>query len=117
MKVGEGNPQAREEGKLSLLRTGCSSLAGIPRIWRLEFRSLLTETISKASTSHVILHKAGHTDEVTNYRPISLLNADWKLLSSIFDLLPQKRTPTSQETSRRHLTLSSINTSLLSSSV
>jgi len=34
MKAGEGNPQAREEGKLSLLSTECSSSpAGIPGMW------------------------------------------------------------------------------------
>jgi len=39
MKVGEGNPQAREEeGQLYLLSTECSSSpAGIPRMWGLEF--------------------------------------------------------------------------------
>jgi len=48
------------------------------------FSSPLTETITKVSTSHVILlHKSSSIDEVTNNRPISLLNADWKLLSFI----------------------------------
>jgi len=58
------------------------------------FSSPLTKTIIKASTSHVILlHKAGCTDEVTNYRPISLLNADWKLLSSILTHCLNKALP------------------------
>jgi len=36
-----------------------------------------TKTITKASTSHAILiHKAGCTDEVTNYRLIFQFNAD-----------------------------------------
>jgi len=38
MKAGEGNPQAREEeGKRLLGLERSSSLAGIPRIWELEF--------------------------------------------------------------------------------
>jgi len=45
------------------------------------FSSSLNETITKASTSHLILLHKGYTVEVTNYRPISLL--DWKLLASI----------------------------------
>jgi len=44
MKAGEGNPQAREEeGKLHLLSMEhSSSLAGIPRMWGLEFHGKAT---------------------------------------------------------------------------
>jgi len=56
------------------------------------FSSPLTETITKASISHVILlHKAGHTDEVTNYRPISLRYS--MHTGSFSHPLPQQSTP------------------------
>jgi len=44
MKVGEGNPQAREEeGKLPLLSMECNtSLIGIRRMWGLEFHGKAT---------------------------------------------------------------------------
>jgi len=49
MKAGEDNPQAREEGKLYLLSTdGSSSLAGIPRMWGLEFHGKATAFTSPA---------------------------------------------------------------------
>jgi len=33
-------------------------------------------TLQANAPFSILLHKAGHTDEVTNYRPILLLNAD-----------------------------------------
>jgi len=56
MKVGEDNPQAREEeGKLSLLRLECnSSLAGIPRMQGLEFHGKATAFSIPEYGSHQI---------------------------------------------------------------
>jgi len=48
MKAGEGNPQAREEeSKLLIGLERSSSPAGIPGIWRLEFRGKAAAFIPK----------------------------------------------------------------------
>jgi len=48
MKAGEGNPQARKEGKCLLGLECSSSPAGIPGIWGLEFSGKATAFISSA---------------------------------------------------------------------
>jgi len=61
MKAGEGNPQAREEeGKLSLLSTRrSSSLAGIPRMWGLEFCGVNNpHKISSVCAIHVEIERS-----------------------------------------------------------
>jgi len=54
VKVGEGNPQAREEeGKLSLVSTEHSSYpAGIPRMWGSEFHGNTTTFTSPYQPKH-----------------------------------------------------------------
>jgi len=54
LKVGEGNPQAREEeGKLCLLSMEhSSSLAGVPRIWGSEFHGKATAFTSPYQPEH-----------------------------------------------------------------